>query len=221
MKQPLPLPRSTWTVVSPSRLGDIYLLREGDYRVRARAQGYVDYSQRIGIGDDRNQTIPFTLTPLPGRVTFEIDPPGATVAVSGVEDLHGTAPVTLRVPAGPQAVHVSHPRYEDGTVEFEVTGRDQAQTVTLALLPNWADVTLPTTPSGAEVRIDDRLSEVTTPGPIPVLAGEHRLVVSLPGHKPWTDIIFVEARQAVTLAPIVLEKADGTLAIKSSRRVPG
>ena len=203
------------------RLGDIHLMREGDYRVRARAEGYVDHRQRIGIGDDRNQTIPFTLTPLPGRVTFAIDPPGATVVVSGGDDLRGTAPVTLSVPAGPQAVHVSHPRYEDGSVEFEVTGRDQAQTVTLALLPNWADVTLPTTPSGATVRIDDDLSEATTPGPIPVLAGERRVVVSLPGYKPWTDIIFVEARQAVTLEPIVLDKADGTLAIESSPKGAG
>ena len=203
------------------RLGDIYLMREGDYRLRARAEGYVDLNQRIGIGGDRNQTIPFTLTPLPGRVTFAIDPPGATVVVSGSDDLRGTTPVTLRVPAGPQGAHVTHPRYEDATVEFEVTGRDQPQTVTLALLPNWADVTVPTTPSGAEVRIDDRLAEATTPGPIPVLAGEHRVVVALPGYKPWTDIIFVEARQAVTLPSIILDKADGTLAIESTPKGAG
>lgn len=203
------------------RLGDIYLMREGDYRVRAGAGGYVDFSQRIDIGGDRNQTIPFTLAPLPGRVTFAIEPAGATVVVSGGDELRGTAPVTLRVPAGPQTVQASHPRYEDGTIEFEVVGRDQAQTVTLALLPNWADVTLPTTPSGAEVRIDDNLASVATPGPIPVLAGEHRVVVALPGYKPWMDIIFVQARQPITLPPIVLEKADGTLAVESSPRGAG
>lgn len=203
------------------RLGDIYLMREGNYRVRARAEGYVDFSGRIGIGGDRNQTIPFTLTPLPGRVTFAIEPAGATVVVSGGDELRGTAPVTLRVPAGPQTVQVSHPRYEDGTIEFEVVGRDQAQTVTLALLPNWADVTLPTTPPGAKVHIDDNLAGITTPGPIPVLAGEHRVVVALPGYKPWMDIIFVEARQPVTLPPIALEKADGTLAVESSPRGAG
>ncbi|MDE0192695.1 MAG: SUMF1/EgtB/PvdO family nonheme iron enzyme [Gammaproteobacteria bacterium] len=198
------------------RLGDIHLMREGDYRVRARAEGYVDLTRPIGIGGDRNQTISLTLTPLPGRVTFAIDPPDATVIVSGGEDLRGTAPVTLLVPAGPQAARVSHPRYEEGTVEFEVTGRDQPQTVTLALRPNWADVTLPTTPPGAQVRIDDDLAEVTTPGPIPILAGEHRIVVALPGYKPWTDIIYVEARQPIALPPIVLDKADGTLEIESS-----
>ena len=62
------------------RLGDIHLMRQGDYRMRARAEGYVDFERRIGIGGDRNQSIPFTLTPLPGRVTFVIDPHGATVS---------------------------------------------------------------------------------------------------------------------------------------------
>ena len=203
------------------RLGDVRLMREGDYRVRARAQGYVDLKQPIRVGGDRNQTIGFALTPLPGRVTFAIEPPGSTVVVSGLDDLRGTAPATLRVPAGPQTARVSHPRYEDGTVEFEVTGRDQAQTVDFALLPNWGDVTLPTTPSGARVHVDDRLVEGTTPGPIPILAGERRVVVALPGYKPWRDIIFVEARQAVTLAPVVLEAADGTLAIRSSPKGAG
>ena len=203
------------------RLGDVYLMRQGDYRVRARAAGYVDFGRRIDVGGARNQTIALTLVPLPGRVTFAIEPAGATVVVSGGDDLRGNAPVTLRVPAGPQTVRVSHPRYEDASLDFEVTGRDQAQTVTLALLPNWADVTLPTTPSGAEVRIDDDLADVTTPGPIPIMAGEHRVVVALPGYKPWMDIIFVEARQAVTLGPIVLDKADGTLAVESSPKGAG
>ena len=198
------------------RLGDIYLLREGDYRVRASAEGYVDFSRRVGIGSERNQTIPFTMTRLPGRVTFAIEPPGATVVVEDFDDLVGTAPVTLRVPAGPQTARVTHPRYEDGVVEFEVQGRDQAQTVNLALLPNWADITMPTTPPGAQVRIDDVPAQATTPGPIPIPAGEHRVVVSLPGYKPWRDIMFIEARQPVTLEPIVLEKADGRLAVKSS-----
>ena len=203
------------------RLGDVYLMRQGNYRVRATSEGYVDLSQRISIGDDRNQTFPFRMTPLPGRVTFVVDPPGASVVVSGFDDLDGTAPITLRVPAGPQTAHVTHPRYEAGVVEFDVLGRDQAQTVDVALLPDWADVTVPTTPSGAEVRIDDEPAAVATPGPIPIPAGEHRVVVSLPGYKPWRDIIFVEARQAVVLPPIVLEKADGVLAIKSSPKGAG
>ena len=198
------------------RLGDIYLMREGTYRVRANAEGYVDYSQRIAVGQERNQTVALNLTPLPGRVTFEIDPPGAIVVVVGPDGLRGTAPVTLRVPAGPQTARVTEPRYQDGVVEFDVDGRDQAQTVSFALRPNWADVTIPTTPAGAEVRIDDTALSVVTPGPVPVPAGEHRIVVTAPGYKNWMDIVYVEAEQEVTLPPVVLEKADGLLVVGSS-----
>ena len=198
------------------RLGDIHLMREGAYRIRAAAPGYAELSRRVGVGKERNQIIPLAMTPLPGKVTFSIGPPGATVAIAGAPHLTGTAPLLLHVPAGRQAAHVSHPRYDDGAIEFEVEGRELAQTVTLALLPNWADVTVPTTPPGAEVRIDDGLSPIVTPGPIPVLAGEHRLVVALPGYKPWTDILYVEARQAVELPAIVLDRADGAVHIRSS-----
>ena len=198
------------------RLGDVYLMREGAYRVRASAEGFVDLSQRIAVGSDRNQAVPLALTRLPGRVTFEIDPPGATVVVVGPEGLRGTAPVTLRIPAGPQTVRITEPRYQEGVVEFDVQGREHSQTVTFALLPNWADVTIPTTPSGAEVRIDDTSSDVVTPGPIPIPAGEHRIVVTAPGYKNWTDIVYVEAQQTVTLPPVVLEKADGLLFVRSS-----
>ncbi len=198
------------------RIRDIVLMREGSYQVDATADGYVDLRQRIVVGGARNQSFPLAMAPLPGRVTFEIDPPGATVNVAGIDGLAGNAPVTLRVPAGPQSALVRHPRYQDGTVGFEVLGRDQAQTVSLTLLPNWADVTVPTTPDGAEVRIDGEVADALTPGPVAVVAGEHRIVVAAPGYKPWTDIIFVEANQRITLPPITLEKADGVLDVASS-----
>ena len=203
------------------RLGDIHLMREGAYRIRATAEGHVDLRRSIAVGGERNQTIPLALTPLPGNVTFEIDPPGATVVVVGPEGLRGTAPVTLTIPAGPQSARVSEPRYQNGVVEFDVQGRNQAQTVAFALLPNWADVTIPTVPAGAEVRIDDATSDIATPGPIPIPAGEHRIVVTAPGYKHWTDIVFVEARQQVTLPPVVLEQADGLLVVDSSPQGAG
>ena len=197
-------------------LGDTHLMREGRYRLTAKAAGYLDLSRDVRIGSDRNQTIPLAMSPLPGRVTFSIEPPGAEVAVVGDEALSGAAPLMLLVPAGPQSATVSHPRYQTGVVEFDVEGKDLPQTVTFGLAPNWADVTIPTTPPGAEVRIDDEPSPVPTPGPVAVPAGERRLVAALSGYKPWTDIVYVEAGQTIALPPIVFEKADGTLRVDSS-----
>ena len=200
------------------RFGEIYLLREGAYRIRAAAPGFEDLAQSVLVGSERNQIINMDMIPLPGRVTFSIDPVGARVSIVGVDGLDGTAPMELRVPAGPQAALVTHPRYQDATLAFHVEGRELAQTVTGSLVPNWADVTIPTTPAGAQVRIDDEIAEVVTPGPVPVPAGEHRVSVGLPGYKTWTDILHVEARQTVELEPVTLVRADGLVAVDSTPR---
>ena len=201
------------------RLGEIQLLREGSYDLVAEALGYETLRRSIEVGARRNQTITVELRPLPGRVTFAIDPEGAQVTVVGSEGLHGTSPVELQVPAGPQTATVSHPRYQDATLAFEVEGREQRQTVAGSLTPNWADVTIPSTPTGAEVRIDGELSSVATPGPVPVPAGERRVSVSLPGYGAWTDLLYVEPQQVVALDPITLRKADGQVRVES--RPPG
>lgn len=197
------------------RLGEIHLLREGSYGLVADAAGYETLQRAIEVGAKRNQTISLKLRPLPGWVTFDIDPEGAEITVVGSDGLQGTSPVELRVPAGSQTATVTHPRYQDATLAFEVQGQERLQTVTAALTPNWADVTIPTTPTGAEVRIDGELSSVATPGPVPVPAGERRVSVSLPGYSVWTDLLYVEPQQVVALNPITLRKADGQIRVES------
>ena len=197
------------------RLGEIHLLRQGSYDLVAEALGYETLRRSIEVGAERNQAIAVDLRALPGWVTFAIDPEGARVAVVGSDGLHGISPVELHVPAGPQTATVSHPRYQEATVAFEVEGREQRQTVTTSLVPDWADVTIPTTPTGAEVRIDGELSGVATPGPVPVPAGERRVSVSLPGYGTWTDLLYVEAQQVIALDPITLREADGQIRVAS------
>ena len=190
------------------------LLRACGRRRRLRDAAACDRSRSKAQPDDQLET-----TPLPGWVTFDIDPEGAEVTVIGSDGIQGTSPVELRVPAGPQTATVSHPRYQDATLAFEVQGRERLQTVTASLIPNWADVTIPTTPTGADVRIDGELSSVATPGPVPVPAGERRVSVSLPGYSVWTDLLYVEPQQVVALNPITLRKADGQIRVES--RPPG
>lgn len=195
------------------QLGDTFLLRQGEYEVAGTASGYHDLSETKVIGAARNQVLPLTLTPLPGRITFEIDPVDADVQV---DDTRGAAPLTVDLPAGEHTALVSHPRYQAASVDFFVEGMRREQTVSASLAPNWADITIPTTPPGAQIRIDDEPSGVTTPGPVQILAGEHRVTVKLAGHKAWNDILSVTAGEAVTLPAVTLERADGLLSVITS-----
>ena len=199
------------------QLGDTHLLRRGGYRLRTSLAGYHPIDLEVDVGPERNQTIAVALTKLPGRVRFEVDPAGATVAVAGL-DAPQVAPFEAVIPAGPQVAVVTSARYQDATVAFEVEGMDRQQTVAATLAPNWADVLIPTRPPGAEVHVDDAPSGFSTPGPVPILAGEHRVSVKLAGYKTWTDILLVEAGRDVSLPPVELAVADGVVAVDSTPR---
>ena len=192
-----------------------HLLRAGRYSVRATAPGHHPLEQRIVVGAERNQTVALQLTRLPGVVTFDVDPPQAQVEVWGHE-ASGPAPFTARLPAGRQVASIASSRYQPATVEFEVQGMEREQTVAIALAPNWADVTIPTTPPGAAVSVDGEPTGVATPGPVPVLAGERRIAVRLPGHKTWRDILRVRAGEPRALPPIALQRADGLVRVDSN-----
>ena len=200
------------------RLAETHLLRPGRYRLRATAPGHHDLRQSVVIGAARNQTVLLQLVRLPGRVQFDVEPAGAVVEVWDAEGVRGEAPLTVPLPAGGQAASISHPRYQPKTVTFDVEGMERSQTVAVALEPNWADITIPTTPPGAAVWVDDEPAGVVTPGPAPVLAGERRLAVRLTGHKTWRDILLVHAGEHQTLPPVALQRADGLVRVDSTPR---
>ena len=198
------------------RLAETRLLREGRYRVYATARGHHPFEETIAVGRARNQTVALNLARLPGLVTFDLAPPDALVEIPGHATLGGEGPVAARLPAGPHTANVSSPRYQPATLTFDVVGMGRTQTVAVALAPNWADVTIPTTPAGAAVLVDDAPTGAVTPGPAPVLAGTRRIAVQLAGHKTWEDILRVRAGERRTLPPIALERADGLVRVRTT-----
>ena len=197
------------------RLGDVYLLRRGSYRVQASASGYHSLRQPVSIGAARSQTIRLQLAKLPGEVEFAVEPAGAVVVLDDAGTPLGTAPFRAALPAGPHTASINHPRYQPATVAFDVVGMGDGQTLAAALKPNWAEVTIPTTPAGAIVAVDGDDTEFATPGPVPILAGERRVSVHLAGYEAWADILNVVAGDEVTLPAVQLVAAAASVAIAS------
>lgn len=193
-------------------LGGIYLLRSGSYRLTASAPGYYDLDASLTVGDERNQLHHFELARLPGQVTFTTAPPGAQVIVDGAAT--GTTPTAaLAVPAGQREVSFDAPRYQPLTLVVEVTGRNEPQTVHGTLTPNWADVSITSSPPGAEILLDDEPTGAVTPATIEALAGEHEIRLRLPGHKPHRQRILVAPEEVVTLPTYTLQQADGVISV--------
>ena len=201
------------------RVGETHLLRPGRYQVLATAPGHFDLTRDVRVEADGNPVIALALTRLPGRVTFAVEPPGARVAVVD-QDVAGVSPWETSLPAGRQLAEVSSPRHQPATLRFEVVGMERAQTVAATLAPNWAEVTIPTSPPGATVLVDGQPVAGVTPGPVEILAGDaRRVTVKLRGHRQWRDLLRVVAGEALTLPAVTLAPADGLVSVVS--RPPG
>lgn len=199
-------------IVIPS--GPSYLIRPGDIQVRVTANGFEALRTAVRVESEADQLIALELTPLPGRVTISGSPDGAQIT-QGAQTL-GVAPLTIELPAGEIRLSVRADRHQPTEILAEITGREVEQTIPYVLRPNWADVTVPTTPSGATVSIDDVETEFVTPGPFPVMAGERKLSVKSAGYERWTDILYVEPEQEIVLPDVELTLIGGTLSLQST-----
>jgi formylglycine-generating enzyme required for sulfatase activity len=195
--------------------GDRRLLHPGDYQLRLRAPGYEPLEQALTITDANNQEFRFALTKLPGRLEV-VTPAGveARIWVDGkAVPVERGAP--LRVAAGTRAIRVEAPRYLPFETTLNVEGRDQLQTLTAELVPNWAEVTVSSRPQGAMI-IADGVQVGVTPATIAIEAGTRRLEVRRDGFKPWRQSLSVAARDRLELPAIDLQEADGVLTVEST-----
>ena len=197
-------------------LGGTYLGFPGEYHLEASAEGYETYSGPLQIASSpRAQSQTISLTPLPGRVSFTSTPAGASVVVDGTT--LGVTPLPDQpLPKGTYQLFVTHPGYEDHRTTVEVAGLDQAQSETIELLPDWADVAVSSDPIGATILLNGEPLEATTPATVPVPSGFAELTLKLPGYKARTFDLEVEARVPQTLPPATLELADGLVNVITS-----
>ncbi len=195
------------------RTPETFLMRQGEYTVIARADGYHELSLPIEVAPQGDQVFELNLVRLPGDVMITSVPVGAAVSVNGVPN--GKTPLQLDIAAGNTVFEFTAPRYISKSVEETIQGMSQEQSINVELSPNWAMVTMPTDPEGATVHIDGADSGFVTPGPVEVLAGEHTISIRKFGYADWTDIIYVEAGQVVQLEPVELELQGGVLTMTS------
>ncbi len=195
-------------------LGGTWVLREGQYRLTASADGFFDLDAPLMVDDAEYQTYRFELKPLPGRVDFISNPAGAVVFIDG--ERIGVTPLgAIEIAAGEHDLEIVERRHVSHIAKLDVVGRGTAQQVEVILEPNWADVTIASTPAGAQVLIDDENIGVT-PGTFEVVAGTRELRIKLPRHKSAVEQLTVAARQALTLPPFVLQPADALLTVRSA-----
>lgn len=195
------------------QFGGHLLLRQGEHAISISADGYHPYRGTLVVGADRNQRHGFTLEKLPGRLQVVSTPAGATVFVDGAD--RGPAPVrVVELEAGAHTVKLVLERHREHEQVVDIEGLDREQTLAVTLQPAWADITLTTTPGGADVFVDEQPAG-TTPLTTPILEGTRAVRVQLNGYKPHQLTLQVAAGQPQTLPDIALEPADAVLVLDS------
>ncbi|MEJ2132389.1 MAG: PEGA domain-containing protein, partial [Gammaproteobacteria bacterium] len=91
-------------------LGEVYLLRQGDYQLHAESPGHYPLDVIFSVGAAQNQQFAFEFRPLPGIVHITTQPiDGARIRVDGADA--GTTPATLDLEAGAHDVQLEAERY--------------------------------------------------------------------------------------------------------------
>ena len=194
--------------------GDRLLVRPGKHVLSIVAEGYHPYEQTITVGNADTQQLDIRLAPLPGTVSITTQPEGAAIALDGLS--LGNAPLTeLVLEAGSYALSTEQLRYQPWQGQLEVTGRNQSQSVDIALVPDWAQVRFSATPPTVIASVDGELAEITAEG-VSVLSGNHDLTLNAAGFMPTTVTLNIVAGIDQDLGAITLIPADATLTLTST-----
>ena len=200
------------------QVGQRYLMRPGTYDVTVNNEGYHQEILQLQVGEPSAQDFPIQMRELPGVVTVEVEGvsgplSGANVSLNG--ELIGRTPLrNIEIEPGEYVLTVEAERYQSGSQDILVLGKQQQNEFAVQLDQAWAEVSFTTNPPGAEVQLNGQALGLT-PYTAEILEGEHEVTVKLAGHKIWQDELEIVAGQNIELTDITLERADGLVLIRS------
>lgn len=198
-----------------------YLLRPGTYKVTAVKDGYFPLETDVEIGEQARQSVDLVMEKLPGRLditTHVADQPESTIAAAHIlidGQAVGETPLQdLEVAAGSHLLQIATTLYRPLETTIEVEGKGQQQRLTFGLIPDYADVSVDSNPTEADISVDGNRQGMT-PMTLPIAAGRHLLELRRPGYKPWKKRIKITAGSPMTIETAALVPLDGRLVINS------
>ena len=193
--------------------GKRYLLRPGDYDIRVTVEGYHSLATTVTVDQRDSQSIEVQLQALPGLLSVNSEPAGASVIIDG--DTVGNTPLQdLPLTEGEHQLRLEEARHLPMEQTLLITGRSVRQQLQLKMAPAWAEVTLDSVPSGADILVDGE-AVGQTPATVEILQGEHQLMLQLQAYADWQQTLQVNASENLDLGVVTLQPAAGELTLSS------
>lgn len=193
--------------------GKRYLLLPGEYEVNVTAEGYHPLVTTVTVDERDSQTLELQLQALPGLISIDSVPTGASVSVDG-ESVGKTPLLDLPLPEGEHQLLLEEARHLPLQQSLQVTGRNVRQQLQLELAPAWAGVTVDSLPTGASILLDGE-PVGKTPATVEILQGEHQLLLQLPAFADWQQTLHIKAGEDQDLGRVDMQPAAGELQLSS------
>ena len=197
------------------KIGGRYLLRQGNYQLDVAYPGYYPLSAAIAINADSSQEIGFGLEKLPGELMIKTLPESDfVVSVDGNLVQPAVAGVFI-IAAGEHKLRIIADRYFTVEQDILIDGMELTQEIEVTLTPAWAEISIQSLPTGANILIDGKPSGIS-PNALEVLEGEHTMVLNKSGYKPFEQSLVVKASQPQFLDSIELSRLDSKLKVTTN-----
>jgi len=155
---------------------------------------------------DRGEKIVNRPTDTKGLVFIETNPPGADIQINGKPV--GTSPYQASLMVGRYVVIAElNSYYHVARHEFELTS--DGSTIELVLPPAFGEIEVSSTPSGAEVFVDDKPVGTTPYRDSQLLSGDHRIEVRKSMFKPIRRNVVVKDGQSIRESFALVEDFGG------------
>ena len=164
----------------------------GERTISLRAPRYVDFAAQVRIeGGGVRQDFSAHLQPAWGTLTVSAVPLGAHVSIDGIG--RGAAPVTVAAESGVRRVRIEAAGWKPWESSVVLEGGARLALGPVRLGEPDAHLTLRSSPAGADVTVAG-IHRGRTPLTVELPAGiAYPIVLSLPGHAPWSQSVFATA----------------------------
>jgi hypothetical protein len=199
----------------------------GSYTYTLRLTGYTDATGTVTITAGQTTTVSVTLVPVvtTGSISFSSTPSGADIYIDGTLQSSKTPSTITNVSTGGHTYLLRLSGYNDNTGTVTVTaGQTSTVSVTLTPVGTTGSISFASSPSGADIYLDNVLQTVKTPTTITsVSAGSHFYILRLSGYGDATGTVNVTAGQiaivSITLTPVTTTGSISFISVPSGAQI--